>query len=87
MVKGIVIQFRRGRKTYTPRHFIIEIPGSDSKEKAAKFVGKEITWTSPAKKVISGKIAAPHGNKGNVRAIFEAGLPGQSIGTEVEVKN
>lgn len=87
MVKGIVIQFRRGRKTYTPRHFIIEIPGSDSKEKAAKFVGKEITWTSPAKKVISGKIAASHGNKGNVRAIFEVGLPGQSIGTEVEVKN
>ena len=86
MVKGIVIQFRRGRKTYTPRHFIIEIPGSDSKETAAKFVGKAITWTSPAKKVISGKIAAPHGNKGNVRAIFEVGLPGQSIGTEVEVK-
>ncbi len=86
MVKGIVIQFRRGRKTYTPRHFIIEIPGSDSKEKAAKFVGKEITWASPAKKIITGKIAAPHGNKGNVRAIFEVGLPGQSIGTEVEVK-
>lgn len=87
MVKGIVVQFRRGRKIYTPRHFIIGIDGSDSKEKAAKFIGKTIVWTSPAKKIISGKIAAPHGNKGNVRAIFELGLPGQAIGTEVEVKN
>jgi len=61
MVNGIVVQFRRGRKTYTPRHFIIEIPGSDSKEKAAKFVGKEITWTSPAKKVYMGRFKGQKG--------------------------
>jgi large subunit ribosomal protein L35Ae len=86
MTRGTVIQFRRGRKTYTPRHFIISIEGSDSKEKAEKFIGKNVVWTSPAKKTISGKIAATHGNKGNVRAIFELGLPGQAISTEVEVK-
>lgn len=87
MVKGIVVQFRRGRKTYKPRHFLIEVEGTDSREKAAKFVGKEVVWTSPAKKEIKGKVAAPHGNKGVLRCIFEIGLPGQAIGTEVEVKN
>jgi len=88
MVKGIVIQFRRGRKNYTPRHFLIEIPGSDSREKAAKFVGKEVFWKSSGKepKIITGKIASAHGNKGVVRAILEKGLPGQAIGTEIEVK-
>jgi len=88
MVKATVIQFRRGRKNYTPRHFLIEIAGSDSREKAAEFVGKTVTWTSTGKdaKKISGKISSAHGNNGAVRALFERGLPGQAIGTEVKVE-
>jgi len=88
MTKAKIIQFRRGRKTYKPRHFLIEIPGIDSREKAKEFVGKLVVWQSPGKspKIIRGKIMAPHGNKGVVRAIFEKGLPGQAIGDEVEIK-
>jgi large subunit ribosomal protein L35Ae len=88
MVTARVIQFRRGKKTVTPKHFLIEIDGSDSREKAAKFVGKTVTWTSTGKtaKKITGKIAAAHGGNGVVRAIFERGLPGQAIGNEVELK-
>jgi large subunit ribosomal protein L35Ae len=88
MVKGTVIQFRRGRRTYTPRHFLIEIPKVDSREKASKFVGKSVEWKSSGKeqKIISGKVASPHGNKGVIRVIFERGLPGQAIGTGVEIK-
>lgn len=87
MVKATVIQFRQGRKTQKPRHFLIEIPEIDSREKAAKFKGKSVEWKSPGKqaKSIKGKIAAAHGNKGVVRAIFEKGLPGQAIGTEVSI--
>jgi len=36
--------------------------------------------------VIKGKISGSHGNKGLVRAIFERGLPGQALNTEIEVK-
>lgn len=86
MVEGKVIQFRRGRKVIHERHFLIEIEGSDSREKAAKFVGKAVEWKSPAGKVIKGKISSAHGNKGLVRAIFERGLPGQAITTKVEIK-
>ncbi len=88
MVTARVIQFRRGRKTYTPRHFLIEIQGIDSREKATEFVGKEVIWTSTGKdtKKIRGKISSAHGGNGVVRAIFEKGLPGQAIGTEVELK-
>ena len=87
MAKGIVVQFRRGRKTYTPRHFLIDV-NAKNKEEASKLIGKEVIWISPGKdkKHIKGKIAATHGNKGLVRAIFEKGLPGQAITTEVEVK-
>jgi large subunit ribosomal protein L35Ae len=85
MVKGKVIQFRRGRHTIKERHFLIDV-GAKTREEAEKFVGKSVTWVSPAGKIIKGKIAGPHGNKGIVRAIFEIGLPGQAITTEVEVK-
>ncbi len=86
MVTGKVIQFRRGRKTFTPRHFLIEIDGVSNKEDAAKFVGKEVVWKSPAGKEIKGKVSSAHGNNGVVRAIFEKGLPGQAITTNVEIK-
>jgi large subunit ribosomal protein L35Ae len=85
MTKAIVIQFRRGKRTITPKHFLIEIDGVDSREKAQKYVGKEVVWTSPAKLEIKGKVAAAHGGKGVIRAIFEKGLPGQAIGTEVKI--
>ncbi len=86
MTTGKVIQFRRGRKTITERHFLIEIENVSTKEDAAKFVGKGVVWKSPAGKEINGKIAATHGSKGVVRAIFEIGLPGQAITTKVEIK-
>ena len=88
MEKGTVVQFRRGRKTFTPKHFLIEIEGVDNREKASKYAGKLVTWKSTGKepKMINGKIASAHGNNGVLRAIFERGLPGQAIGTEVEIK-
>jgi len=87
MVTAKVIQFRRGRKTFKPRHFLIEIPEVDTREKAATFVGKTTEWKSTGKEqtIIKGKISSAHGGNGVVRAIFEKGLPGQAIGTDVEI--
>lgn len=85
-MEGRIIQFRRGRKTIIERHFLIEINGVDSKEKAQKLIGKEVVWESPAGKKIEGKISGAHGNNGVVRAIFEIGLPGQAVTTKVSIK-
>lgn len=84
-MKGIVVQFRRGRHTVHEKHFLLDI-GLTSREEAKKIAGKEVVWKSPAGKIIKGKISDAHGNKGLVRAIFEKGLPGQAITTEIEVK-
>ncbi len=86
MTTGKVLQFRRGRHVIKPRHFIIEVEGVNSREKAEKLVGKEVTWKSPAGKILVGKVSGAHGNKGAIRAIFEIGLPGQALTTKVEVK-
>ena len=85
-MEGRIIQFRRGRKTITNKHFLIEINGVSDKKQAEKFVGKEVVWTSPAGKKIKGKVSAVHGGKGVIRAIFETGLPGQAVTTKVEIK-
>jgi len=86
MVTGKVIQFRRGRHTIHKRHFLIEIEELKTRKDAGKFIGKIVEWKSPAGKIIKGKVSGAHGNKGLIRAIFEKGLPGQAITTEVEVK-
>jgi large subunit ribosomal protein L35Ae len=84
-MKGIVVQFRRSRHRIHERHYLLDL-GCTKREEAKKLAGKEVSWTSPGGKVIKGKISDAHGNKGLVRAIFETGLPGQAMTTEVEVK-
>ncbi len=84
-MKGIVVQFRRGRHRIHERHFLLDL-GLSSRDEAKKLAGKEVEWKSPGGRLIRGKISDAHGNKGLVRAIFEKGLPGQAITTEIEVK-
>jgi len=86
MAKGKIIQFRRGRHTVNERQFILEIEGVAKKEDAEKYAGREVLWKSPSGKEIKGKISNVHGNKGLVRGVFEKGLPGQAVATEVEIK-
>ncbi len=81
-MKATIVNFRRNRHTTSSNHMIIAVEGVDSREKAEKFVGKAVVYDT-GKKKINGKIASAHGNKGAVRAIFETGMPGQSIGQSV----
>lgn len=87
-MKARITNFRGSRRIKSGNQMIIEIEGVDSKAKAEKIIGKTISWTAPGKKktTIKGKISAAHGNKGCVRAIFEKGMPGQSLGTEVKIE-
>jgi len=85
MVTGKVVQFRRGRHVITEKHMLIEVEGVNSREEATKLVGKSVEWKSPAGKVIKGKVSGAHGNNGVIRAIFEKGLPGQSVATDVQI--
>ena len=84
-MKGIVVQFRRGRHRIHERHYLLDL-GCSTREEAGKLVGKHVIWKSVAGKIINGKVSSAHGNKGLVRAIFERGLPGQAINGDVEVK-
>lgn len=82
---GVIVNFRRSLKRTYKNHMIIEIKGVNDRKKAKELVGKGVVWKSPAGKEIKGKVAKEHGGKGAVRAIFEKGMPGQSVGTRVMI--
>ena len=84
-MKGKVASYKGGVHTqYTDR--IIIIPeGVTHKDEAAKLIGKKVTWTTPSGKTITGEVNRVHGRKGTIIAKFEKGLPGQALGTEVDI--
>ncbi|MEK6825290.1 MAG: 50S ribosomal protein L35ae [Nanoarchaeota archaeon] len=83
-MKGILVQFRRSRHRIHEKHYLIDL-GLSKREEAKKYVGKAVSWKSSSGKMVMGKISDAHGNKGIVRAIFEKGLPGQAMTSEIEV--
>jgi large subunit ribosomal protein L35Ae len=85
-MKGIIMNFRGGRHTQKNNQMIIKVDSIDSIEKAKKLIDKTVIWKTPKGNEIKGIISNTHGNKGIVRAIFEKGMPGQSLGKKVEVK-
>lgn len=84
-MKATILSYRRGRHTQNVNQMLVEIDAVDSREKAEKLLGKRLVWKSPSGKEIKGEIIGVHGNRGVVRAKFEKNLPGQAMGTKVEV--
>ncbi len=86
-MKARIVNFRGGYKQQPASNHIIVMPeGTANKEAAVKLVSKSITWSNAQGTAIKGKIAAPHGRNGCVRAIMEKGLPGQALGSEVKIE-
>ncbi len=78
--------YRGSHKTQDTKRMIIQPEGSTSKETAAKLVGKKAIWSTPKGNKIEGIITKPHGGKGAVLVRFdEKGLPGQALGTKLEI--
>ena len=79
-MEAVVVNYRRGRRTVYGNQVIIEVPGVKTRNEASRLVGKKVRALG-----FVGKVLAPHGNNGRVRARFEVGLPGQLIGKRVEI--
>lgn len=83
-MKGIIVSFRRGRHVTSPNQMLVKVLGIDSKAKASSLAGKKVIWKAKTKE-IHGVITRAHGSKGVVRVRFHKGMPGQSLGKEVEI--
>jgi len=82
-MKGKIMNYRRGRKSITPKQMIIAFEEITTAAKAATLVSKKVVWTSSSGKEHVGKIIHTHGKKGAVRARFNIGLPGDSVGQKI----
>lgn len=87
-MEGVISHFRGSYRRRQGNQLIVIVSGVDSEEKATPLVGKSAVWTVKGKNntKISGKVSAVHGKNGAVRIIFERGLPGQSLGTTVNIQ-
>lgn len=63
---------------------VVLVDGVSSKEAATKLVGKKVAWDTGKRKIM-GEVRSSHGNKGALRVLFETGMPGQAIGTKVDI--
>lgn len=85
-MEATVCNYKQSRRRQAIKHMVLKIEGIKDREKAAAFIGKKVTWTTPSGKKMHGEIKSPHGNSGALRAIFEHALPGQALGTKVTVE-
>ncbi len=84
-MNGVIANFRRARHHQTGNQMVIVPEKGTTTESAAKLLGKQVVWTTPAGKDIRGKITGTHGRNGCVKALFESGVPGQAVGTKVKI--
>ena len=84
-MEATIANFRKSVHAQKNNHMVLYVGGIDSKDKAKTLIGKSVSWKSPAGKEIKGKVSQIHGNNGAVRAIFEKGMPGQAVGSKVQV--
>ncbi|MHA1301787.1 MAG: 50S ribosomal protein L35ae [Candidatus Helarchaeota archaeon] len=84
-MSGTIVNYRRSRHTQHTKHILIKFDDYNDDKKAAILIGREVIWETQSGKLMRGKIVATHGRNGVVRAIFEKGLPGEALGTQLKI--
>jgi len=84
-MKAKIANYKGGVHTQYADRMILVPEGVTSKEQAEKLVGKKVAWTTPGGNKINGVVSKAHGRNGSILAKFEKGLPGQALGTEVDI--
>jgi large subunit ribosomal protein L35Ae len=83
-VYGRIMNYRIGIRTQYSRECLIKFTGVDSAAQAGHLMGQKVVWKGENKKLV-GKILGFHGKNGAVRVKFKKGVPGQALGTTVEL--
>merc|ERR1711904_311593 len=92
-VKGVVAGFRRALTNQKSHTSLIKIQGVEDSNDVKFYLGKKIMYMYRTKtekdgsrfRVMWGKVCAPHGTSGVVRAKFRKNLPPSSIGAPCRI--
>ena len=81
-----IVNYRIGIRTQASKEILIQVIGAESVAQAGQLVGKKVVWKNQTSKLV-GQIVGLHGKNGMLKAKFKKGVPGQAIGSTVEVVN
>ncbi len=79
-----IVNYHIGIKTQASKEILIQVAEAESAGKVGQLVGKKVVWKNQTSKLV-GQIIGLHGKNGMLKAKFKKGLPGQAIGSTVEV--
>jgi ribosomal protein L35AE/L33A len=82
-ITGRITNYRIGIRSQQPKECLIEFSNLNAGS-AGKLVGQKVVWKN-SKKTFTGKIVGLHGRNGTVKVRFTHPVPGQAIGTPVEL--
>jgi ribosomal protein L35AE/L33A len=83
-VFGRITNYKTGPNSQASKVCLIEFKGIDSMALAGKLVGQKVTWKNQTDSKI-GKVTGTHGRNGMVQVRFKHGVPGQAIGSIVQL--
>ena len=83
-IYGTILNYRIGIGTQNPKECLIQFAHVNSAAHAGQLFNRKVVWKQGDSKFI-GKIVGVHGKKGVVRVKFQKGVPGQALGTTVEL--
>jgi large subunit ribosomal protein L35Ae len=78
------MNYRIGIRTQMSRECLIEFANTSPEKASENIIGQKVLWTN-GKSELCGRIVGFHGKNGVVRARFKKGLPGQALGTLIEL--
>jgi len=78
------MNYRIGIRTQMSRECLVQFTDIASVARASQLIGQKVVWKGENKKLF-GKIVGFHGKNGAVRVRFKKGVPGQALGTTVEI--
>jgi large subunit ribosomal protein L35Ae len=83
-VIGRIMNYRIGIRTQMSRECLVQFTDIISNAKAGQLIGRKVVWKGERKQFI-GRVVGFQGRNGTVRVKFKKGLPGQALGTTVEL--
>jgi len=85
-IYGRILNYRIGIRTQMSHECLIQFADLASVSQSGQLIGRKVIWKGENRD-IAGKIVGFHGKNGVVRVKFKKGLPGQAIGTTVQLVN
>ncbi len=83
-MKGTIVNYHIGIRTQASKEYLIDFSRASPPAQIGRLIGRKLVWKT-GKKTLFGKVISFHGKRNLIVARFRKGLPGQALGTTVEI--